>query len=511
MCASFCDLKDRTMTTLAPFKRIVASLAIATACAIPAHAANTKITMGMAVEPTGLDPTISAPVAIGQVTWQNIYQGLVRLDRDGKVQPQLAESWTVAPDGLTYTFKLRTNAKFQNGEPFNSAVAKFALERAKAADSVNPQKRFYAVITTIETPAPDTLVLKLTEPSGNLLYRLAWPAAVMVEPKSAADNRTAPVGTGPFKLKNWVKGDRVELERDAKFWDTSKKIALEAVTFRFIGDPQAQVAALQSGDVDAMAGIAAPELYSRFQNDKRFATVIGNTELKVVAGMNNTRKPFDDPRVRKALMLAVDRDLLIKAVYAGLGQPIGSHYTPNDPGYIDFTKVYPHDAAKAKALLAEAGHPSGFTFTFKTPQMPYATRSAEVLQAMFAEIGVKMNIVPTEFPAKWVSEVFTGGDFDMTIIAHAEPMDIDIYAREKYYFNYKNPAFTRVNADAERTTDDAARAKLYGEAQKILAEDVPALYLFVLPKLGVWNAKIEGLWKNEPIPSNDLTEVRWVD
>jgi peptide/nickel transport system substrate-binding protein len=499
------------MTPLALIKRIAVACVLLAFPAAPALAAKTKIVMGMGVEPTGLDPTIAAPVAIGQVTWQNIYQGLVRLDRDGKVQPQLAESWTIAPDGLTYTFKLRTAAKFQNGEPFNSAVAKFALERAKAADSVNPQKRFYAVITGIETPAPDTLVLKLTEPAGNLLYRLAWPAAVMVEPKSAADNRTTPVGTGPFKLKNWVKGDRVELERDANFWDTGKKIALEAITFRFIGDPQAQVAALQSGDVDAMAGIGAAELYSRFQNDKRFSAVIGHTELKVVAGMNNTRKPFDDPRVRKALMMAVDRELLIKAVYSGLGQPIGSHYTPNDPGYIDFTKVYPHDKAKAKALLAEAGLANGFTFTFKTPQMAYATRSAEVLQAMFAEIGVKMNIVPTEFPAKWVSEVFTGGDFDMTIIAHAEPMDIDIYAREKYYFNYKNPAFTKINAEAERTTDDAARAKLYGEAQRILAEDVPALYLFVLPKLGVWNAKIEGLWKNEPIPSNDLTEVRWVD
>jgi peptide/nickel transport system substrate-binding protein len=469
------------------------------------------IVMGMAVEPTGLDPTIAAPVAIGQVTWQNIYQGLVRLDRDGKVQPQLAESWTIAASGLTYTFKLRANAKFQNGEPFNSSVAKFALDRAKAADSVNPQKRFYAVITGIETPSPDTLVLKLTEPSGNLLYRLAWPAAVMVEPKSAADNKTTPVGTGPFKLKNWVKGDRVELERDATHWDASKKVALDSITFRFINDPQAQVAALQSGDVDAMAGIGAAELYSKFQNDKRFAAVIGHTELKVVAGMHNGKKPFDDPRVRKALMMAIDRNLLVNAVYSGLGQPIGSHYTPNDPGYIDLTGVYPYDPKKAKALLAEAGHPNGFSFTFKSPQMAYATRSAEVLQAMFAEIGVKMNIVPTEFPAKWVSEVFTGNDFEMTIIAHAEPMDIDIYAREKYYFNYKNPAFTKVNADAERTTDDAARAKLYGDAQKILADDVPALYLFVLPKLGVWNAKLEGLWKNEPIPSNDLTEVRWVE
>jgi len=143
--------------------------------------------------------------------------------------------------------------------------------------------------------------------------------------------------------------------------------------------------------------------------------------------------------------------------------------------------------------------------------MAYASRSAEVLQSMFAEIGVKMNIVPTEFPAKWVSEVLQAADYDMTIVAHAEPMDIGIYARDKYYFNYKNPTFNKTIADAEHTVDDAARAKIYGDAQRILAEDVPALYLYVLPRLGVWNAKLEGLWKNEPIPSNDITEVRWTE
>ena len=490
---------------------LVAASAAAIAAATPAFAAKTSIVMGMAIEPSGLDPTIAAPVAIGQVTWQNLFQGLVRLDRDGKVQPQLAESWTIAPDGLTYTFKLRTQAKFQNGVPFDSSVAKFALERAKAADSVNPQKQFYTVISSIDTPSPDTLVLHLDKPSGSLLYRLSWPAAVMVEPKSTPDNKTNPVGTGPFKLKNWVKGDRVELTRDPNFWDASKKIALTDITFRFIGDPQAQVAALQAGDVDAMSGIGAAELYSKFQNDPRFSAVTGNTELKAVAGMNNTRKPFDDVRVRRALMMAVDRNLLIKAVSSGYGSPIGSHYTPNDPGYIDLTGVYPYDPKKAKALLAEAGFPNGFTFSFKTPQMAYASRSAEVLQSMFAEIGVTMNIVPTEFPAKWVSEVLQAADYDMTIVAHAEPMDIGIYARDKYYFNYKNPAFNKTIADAEATIDDGARAKIYGEAQKILAEDVPALYLYVLPKLGVWNAKLEGLWKNEPIPSNDLTEVRWTE
>ncbi len=492
--------------------RAATTLVVSFVAVMPqAYAAKTGIVVGMSIEPSGLDPTAAAPVANAQVTWQNVYQGLVRVDRDGKVQPQLAESWTVSPDGLTYTFKLRTKAKFQHGVPFDSSVAKFTFDRAKAADSTNPQKQYYASITSIDTPAPDTVVLHLAAPFGDLLFRLGSSSAVMVEPSSAADDKTNPVGTGPFKLKAWVKGDRVELVRDPNYWETAKKIALDNITFRFISDQQAQVAAMLSGDVDAFPEMGAPELIGKFQNDPRFAAVIGNTELKVVAGMNSERKPFDDVRVRRALMMAVDRNLLIKAVSSGLGEPIGSHYTRNDPGYIDLTGELPYDPKRAKALLAEAGYPNGLTFTFKTPQMTYATRSGEVLQSMFADIGVTMNIVPTEFPARWISEVYKAGDYDMTIVAHAETMDIGIYAKDGYYFHYKNPTFNKTVSDAEHARDEALRNKLYGEAQKILADDVPALYLYVIPKLGVWNAKLEGLWKNEPIPSNDLTEVHWND
>ena len=143
--------------------------------------------------------------------------------------------------------------------------------------------------------------------------------------------------------------------------------------------------------------------------------------------------------------------------------------------------------------------------------MGYATRSAEVLQAMFADVGVTMSIVPTEFPAAWIADVFKKRDFDMTIVAHAEPLDIAIYARPDYYFGYRSPAFAAAVAAAERATDPAKRDAAYGDAQRILAEDVPALYLYVIPKLGVWNAKLRGLWADEPIPSNDLTEVRWAE
>ena len=472
-------------------------------------APKTAITVGMSVEPTGLDPTAAAPVAIGQVTWQNIFEGLTTIDKSGKVQPQLAESWQISPDGLTYTFKLRQGVTFHNGVAFDSSVAKFSLDRARGADSVNPQKRYFASIDTIETPDASTLVLKLKQPAGSLLYWLGWPASVMVEPKSAADNKTTPIGTGPFKFASWAKGSKVDLARNPDYWNKDVSVKLDTASFRFMADPQAQAAALKAGDVDAFPEFAAPELIKSFEGDKRLVTVIGNTELKVVAGMNNARKPFGDKRVRQALMMAVDRATVVEGAWSGLGTPIGSHYTPNDRGYKDLTGVYPYDPEKAKALLAEAGYASGFTFTIKAPQMAYAQRTSQVLQAMFAEIGVTMNIETTEFPAKWVADVMKATDYDMTIVAHAEPMDIDIYARDPYYFNYKNPAFNDVLKKVEATADPAEQEKLYGQAQTILADDVPALYLFVMPKLGVWDGKVKGLWENEPIPSNVLTDVHW--
>lgn len=495
------------------FRRLSFGLAVSAglmiAAAIPAEAAKTTLKLGMSVEPTGLDPTIAAPVAIGQVTWQNIFEGLVTIDESGRIMPQLARSWEISPDGLTYTFKLQSGVKFHDGEAFDSAAAKFALERARGKDSVNPQKRFFASIASIDTPDPETLVLHLSQPTGSLLSWLAWPSSVMLGPQSAANNKTTPIGTGPFKFVTWAKGDHVELERNPDYWSKDLQVKLDRVTFRFIADPQAQAAALKSGDLDAFPEFGAPELMGSFEGDARLMTKIGDTELKVVASMNNTRKPFDDKRVRQALMMAIDRQTVIDGAWSGLGTAIGSHYTPNDPGYRDMTGVLPHDPEKAKALLADAGYPNGFTFTIRTPQMTYAPRSAEVMQAMLAEIGVTMKIEPTEFPAKWVQDVFTGRDFDMTIVAHAEPMDIDIYSRDPYYFNYKNPVFNDLMRRIQATADPAEQNKLYGEAQKILAEDVPALYLFVMPKLGVWDKKLKGLWESEPIPSNVLSGVFW--
>ncbi|MBF9232226.1 ABC transporter substrate-binding protein [Microvirga alba] len=490
-------------------KRFLAALLFSVSL-VPAYAAKTSLVVGMAIEPPGLDPTVAAPVAIREVTWVNLYEGLVRIDRDGRVQPLLAKSWDIAPDGLTYTFRLQPGVKFHDGSAFDSADVKFAFDRARAPTSTNAQKQIFAPIDTIETPDPLTVIIKLKEPSGNFLTYLGWGDAVIVAPETADNNKATPVGTGPFKFKSWTRGDRVELTRNADYWQKDKT-KLESVTFRFISDPQAQVAALKAGDVDAFPNLGAPELFSEFKKDARFTAVAGNTEGEIVAGMNNAKKPFDDIRVRRALMHAIDRKALVEGAYSGYGQPIGSFFSPNHPAFVDMTGVIPYDPAKAKALLAEAGYGKGLSITIKAPQMAYASRSAELLSAMLAEVGVEMKIIPTEFPAKWIEEVFKAKDYDVTIVAHAEPLDIDIFARDNYYFNYKNDKFKALIADISKTTDEKARFAKYGEAQKILAEDVPALFLFQLPKLGVWNAKLKGLWDNSPIPSNDVTDASWAD
>lgn len=211
------------------------------------------------------------------------------------------------------------------------------------------------------------------------------------------------------------------------------------------------------------------------------------------------------------MMQAVDRRAVMDAVFSGLGTPIGSHFAPSDQGYVDTTGVLPFDPAKARALLAEAGFPKGFGLTMKVPQMAETTRSAEVLQAMLADVGITLTLQPTEFPARWIDEVFLRHDFEVTAIDHAEPMDIAIYARPAYYFGYRNPAFDATVAAAEATGDQAERDRLMGEAQRTLAADVPALYLFALPRLGIWKKGLAGLWPDEPLPQTVVTEARWTE
>lgn len=482
-------------------------LAASVGLAAPAIAKDT-LTLGMALEPPMLDPTAGAAAAIREVTYANLFEGLTRVDAKGQTQPALARSWTVSDDGKTYTFKLAPNVTFHDGAAFDCSVVQFSYGRAVAPDSTNAQKAIFAPIEKTECPDPLTAVVTLKAPSSNFLFNMGWGDAVMVSPQSAATNKTNPVGTGPFKFKSWAKGDRVTLERFDGYWGDKPK--LSAVTFRFISDPAAAAAALSAGDVDGFANLPAPETVPQFKSDPRFTVVIGTTQGKTILGLNDARKPFDDVRVRRALAYAIDRKALVDAVSSGYGQVIGSHWSPNDPGFIDLSGEYPYDPAKAKALLAEAGVKPGFEMTLTLPPPSYARRGGEVIAAYLAQVGITAKLVPIEW-AQWLDQVFKRSDFDATIISHVEPRDIEIYARDKYYFNYDNAAFKPLYQAYLAAPDAKARDEAAAAMQKKLASDEPNVFLYLLPKIGVWNAKLKGMWENSPVPANDVTGVSWAE
>lgn len=474
-----------------------------------AQAQNKKDTLvlAMTLEPTGLDPTAGAASAIGEVVHYNVFETLTKINSDSSITPLLAQSWTVTPDNKTWAFKLRPGVKFQNGEAFNAQTVKFSLERAAAADSVNKDKATYANILNIALTDELTVVLTLKNTNPDLLFQLGQATAAMVEPKSVAGNNTQPVGTGPYKLEAWNKGASVVLAR----WDgyrDAKSIKLRRVTVRFISDTSAQVAALLANDVDYFPRVAAGRTLDQFKRDKRFQVLTGGSRAKTIVAINNKKKPLDDVRVRRAIAMAIDRKQVIDGAAEGFGVPIGSFYAPGAPGYVDLTGVNAYNPDKARALLKEAGINTPLELTMKLPPTPYARTGGEVVAAMLAKVGINVKQENVEW-AQWMSGVYGQKAYDLTLIAHVEPLDMGNFARPNYYWNYDSPKFNEIWAKVNSTADTKQRMQYLADAQRLVADDAVAAYLYQPTWITVASARLKGLWKDMPILANDLSTLYW--
>ncbi|KAE9632277.1 ABC transporter substrate-binding protein [Parasedimentitalea maritima] len=488
------------------FRSIILAASSALALTTGAAAAKDSIIVAMQLEPPHLDPTSAAAGAIDSVLYSNVFEGLTRFMGDGAVVPGLAESWDISSDGLTYTFKLHSGVMFHDGTAMDSEDVKFSLDRARAEDSTNAQKALFAGITDVSVVDPQTVTVTLAEPNGNFLFNLAWGDAVIVAPESIDDIKTNPVGTGAFKFSNWVQGDKIELAKNGDYWGTPA--VLNSATFKFISDPTAAFAAVMAEDVDVFSGFPAPENLPQFEADPRFQVLVGSTEGETILSTNNQQPPFDDVRIRQAVAHAIDRQAIIDGAMFGYGTPIGSHFAPHNPAYVDLTGNSAYDPAKAKALLAEAGMADGFETTLHLPPPSYARRGGEIIAAQLAEVGIKAEIINVEW-AQWLETVFRGKDFGLTIVSHTEPMDIGIYARPEYYFQYDNKGFQELMTGLNATTDPGKRIDLMQQAQTILSEDYVNGYLFQLAQLSVAKADVQGLWTNAPTQATDLTAVSW--
>ncbi|MBR2657679.1 MAG: ABC transporter substrate-binding protein [Loktanella sp.] len=486
------------------FKRLAASTAVVL-CASGALAQD-SITVAIQLEPPNLDIINGAAQAINSVLYSNVFEGLTRFDADGAVIRGLAQSWDISDDGLVYTFNLAAGVTFHDGTTMDAEDVKFSLDRARAEDSTNAQKALFEGISDVTVIDPLTVHVTLERPNGMFLFNLAWGNAVIVAPESIDDIATKPIGTGPFTMANWAQGDRIELTRNDEYWGPAP--ALETATFRFISDPTAAFAAMMAEDVDVFVGFPAPENLPQFEADPRFQVLDGNTEGETILAMNNQREPFDNILVRRAVTHAIDRQAIIDGAMFGYGTPIGTHFAPHNPDYVDLLKNSQFDPELSRSLLAEAGLPDGFTTTLKLPPPSYARRGGEIIASQLRAVGIQTEITNLEW-AQWLEEVFGNKDFGLTIVSHTEPMDINIYANPDYYFQYDNPEFRAVLEDLNATTDPDGRSELLAQAQTIISEDYVNAYLFQLAVATVARAEITGLWVNQPVAAVDLTGVSW--
>jgi len=467
-----------------------------------------SLIIAQGVEPPGLDPTTATSAAIPRVVYSNVLEGLVKIDRNGKIVSALAKDPKISKDGKEYTFVLKKGVKFHDGKPFDAEDVKFTFDRLMDSKTGTAHPEYYKDIDSVQVADSHTVKIKLKSVNSMFLFNLARPDSIIVNQQAVDKIKSAPVGTGPFKFVEWIRGDHVTL---TKFDDYYKKGApyLDKVTFKFIGDPSAQIASLKAGDIDVIAYDVSPENALLLDKDPKFKVFNGYTTTEVILSTNQSRKPFNDVRVRRAMAHAIDRGALIKGAMAGYGIPIGSHMDPGNPYYIDLTSAYPYNPEKAKQLLAEAGYPNGFEAVFKVPErFAYAKRCGEIITDMFSQVGIKLKIELTEW-GQWIDRVFKNADFDLTVIGHAEPFDINIYANPKYYFRYDSPKFQETFKKAEMEANPKVRKELYAACQKMITEEAVNGYLFVLPSLPTMKKEVMNWWKDYPMTAVDVTEV-WI-
>ncbi|MFG6595129.1 ABC transporter substrate-binding protein [Sulfitobacter sp. 1A13368] len=468
-----------------------------------------ELVIGMQQEPTSLDPTADATASIDSMMTQNVFESLTIVAENGEVQPNLATSWEVSEDGLTYTFTLAEGVTFHDGSTLDADDVVYSFDRAMGEDSVNPSKDIFEPIESVKAVDPQTVEITLTNKDAFFLFNMGQGDSAIVAAESVETNNANPVGSGPFKFDSWTRGDRLTLVKNPDHRDADD-VALDKVVFRFISDPAAATAAMMAEELDAFPGFPAPELLPQFEADPRFRVNVGSTEGEVILAMNNAKPPFDNVEVRRAVATAIDRDEIIEGAMYGQAVPIGSFYPPHGTAYVDLTDAYPHDSAKAEEMFEAAGV-SGATMTLRVPPFPYATRSAEIIQNQLSEAGIDAKVENVEW-GFWIDEVYKKKNYDMTIIAHTSPNDMGNFARgPDYFYGYDNAEMTALWEKIQSEVDAEARNELLKQGQQMLSDQSVHGFLFQLPLLGVFRQEVEGYWSSSPVLYMPLKNVRIAD
>lgn len=407
---------------------------------------------------------------LGEGLGRVFYEGLFRIDEAARVRPELVTSWTVSPNGLTYTFHLRTGVTFHDGTPFNAEAVKVNFDRVLNPDNHLQKYGLYHTVTHITRVAVlngTTVQMGLSAPSATIINNLAHPSSRLISPAALAkygkDIASHPVGTGPYVFVSWTHGDRIVAKGNPRYWRSGLP-GLDGIVFRDVPDATQGLAMLKTGEAQFVSPVDPVDVKS-LQGQPGVRVVATPSIFETYVAMNERAAPLNDKNVRLALNYAVDKQALISALYLGYARQMTSVIGSQLDGYVN-VGTYPFDPAKSKALLTQAGYPQGFAVTVWTPNDTFSQKEGVFLQQQLAQVGVKVNVQAME-SGTFNSSVFQGPSANkgQLILFGFAPSNVSAAwalrsnlttpAWAPSMFNvsfYTNPQVDRLLDDAERTT-----------------------------------------------------------
>lgn len=464
-------------------------------------------------DPDFLDPHL-ATASISFQMILNMFEGLLSPNTDGSLKPAIAESFELSDDGLTYTFNIRDNVTFHNGDPVTVEDIQYTFDRLKGTNTGEPLSSNFDKVASMEAPDADTFVITLTEPNTNFLYSLTALEAAIVPEGNDDQHNDNPIGTGPFKFVSYSPGVDLVLEKNEDYWNAELP-QLNKVTFAFQSDDQSALMALQAGEYD-LTSVPAHRI-PEVENDFKLEYQQNNSSLIIT--FNEENKPFDDVKVRQAVNYALSKSDIIDSVYSGYATELGSNMSPAmGKFYLEgLQDTYANDIEKGKELLAEAGFPDGFKtkITVSSHNVMY-TNVAQVAAENLKQIGIDVEIEVVEWGI-WLDRVYRGRDYEMTAIdLTGRPSAYDVLNDyistndAENFFRFSNAEFDQVMADVLLEPDVEKQVALYQRAQEILAEDAAAVYIADYQVVWAMDSALEG-FNMYPFFFLDMSELRFTE
>ena len=442
-----------------------------------ARAAAGELNVGIAQDlDSSLDPHKTVKAGTREVMF-NVFEGLLKPDASGNLNPAVAESYTVSDDHLLYTFKLRSGVKFHNGQDVTPEDVIWSYQRCAEPDSADIIQVAAFAGVEMYAEGDDTVCFQLQEPSNEFTSYLT----TAILPKDYTEQDTQPVGTGPFKFVSRTAQESVVLERFDDYW--GEKPELTKVTYKIIENADSILLSLQSGAVDVFAHLTTTQIA---QLGDGFHVEEGTMNLVQALYLNNAEKPFDDVRVRQALSYAVDRQQILDLAFDGYGTLLGSSMYPAFSKYFDdsLTDYYTYNTEKAKELLTEAGYPNGFDMTITVPSnyQPHMD-TAQVIVEQLKAVGINATIQPVTWES-WVQDTYSNRQFQSTVVGvDASSMTASamlsrfVSTASNNFINYSNADYDALYAQAQACYDDEEQTAMYKDLEKNLTENAANVYI----------------------------------